>query len=215
MIKALIFDYGGVIGFDPRSSIYTLVGKKINIDPLIIKHKFSTYSELLQRGDMNENNFWNQLSKDLKYPDPKFLRQTWLSVFISKTVIDNDVLSLITRFKSKYKLCLLSNSISFYQKESPVTPQLERLFDYLIYSFDVKMRKPGIKIYLYTLKLIGLLPNECIIVDDGKQNLITPNKMGMHTIYFKTCSQLEKDLNQLISQSSDVLNPSSQTFSKE
>ena len=103
------------------------------------------------------------------------------------------MLALIKKLKNNYRLCLLSNNIIFYQKAS-LARLLEKIFPVIIYSFNVKMRKPEKRIYLYTMKKLKSKPEECLIIDDNESRLFYPIKLGMEYIHFKSFLKFEKEL---------------------
>jgi HAD superfamily hydrolase (TIGR01509 family) len=59
------------------------------------------------------------------------------------------------------------------------------------------MRKPEREIYEYTLKRMGLRPEEVVFIDNFPMNLPTANRMGIHTILYRDPKQLRADLGRL------------------
>lgn len=196
-IKAIIFDYGGVIGNNPSCSVYKTVSKKFNIDKDKIKGEFLNFIFDLEKGQIIESVFWKKMARNLNIANHSNLREVWLKEFIKKAKINNKVVSLIKELEGHYKLCLLSNNAIFFQ-----TPKSSRIlkkhFDILIYSFNVKMRKPEKEIYEYALARLRLKPHECIIIDDDEKKLFYPKKIGMVTIHFKSFTEFKKTLKKKI-----------------
>jgi FMN phosphatase YigB (HAD superfamily) len=58
------------------------------------------------------------------------------------------------------------------------------LFDAVVISDRVGLRKPGLEIYQLTASLIGLAPSECLFVDDTERNLPPARALGMGTLLF-------------------------------
>jgi len=193
MIKAIIFDYGKVIGNDPSDYIYKAVSKKFKIDRNKVKDEFFKFIFSLERGEIPEKIFWKKLAKNLNIVDYKKLRRIWIGEFRKHAKVDKKILSLANKLKNHYGLCLLSNNASFYQKAS-LKKLLGKIFPVIIYSFEVKMRKPEKRIYLYTLEKLNLKPEECLIIDDDEKKLSYSRKLGMETIHFKSFLQFKNEL---------------------
>ena len=48
-------------------------------------------------------------------------------------------------------------------------------------SHEIQLRKPNADIYEFVLKENNLKPEECLFIDDTKENTDTANKLGIHT----------------------------------
>jgi putative hydrolase of the HAD superfamily len=59
---------------------------------------------------------------------------------------------------------------------------LDELFDVVVDSSEVGMRKPDPGIYLLTCRKLGVGPEECIFVDDLECNVVAAAALGMETI---------------------------------
>lgn len=192
-IKALILDYGGVIGNNPDKFIFKLVSKKFGLKTSRIKSELHKYVIKLEKGQISQKIFWKKFAKDLGVRDHNALRKIWVTTYKKHAKIDKRMLFLLKLLKEDYKLCLLSNKAMFYKKDC-ISKVLKQVFKVIIYSHNVKMRKPEKKIYKYTLKRLNVKPKQCLIVDDQQRGLVCPKKMGMKTIHFKSFSQFKKEL---------------------
>jgi putative hydrolase of the HAD superfamily len=61
---------------------------------------------------------------------------------------------------------------------------LDELFDAVVISDRVGLRKPNPAIYELTASKIGLPPGDCLFVDDAEANLPTARELGMGTLFF-------------------------------
>ncbi len=74
------------------------------------------------------------------------------------------------------RTCLLSNSwgaVDYPREEFPV------LFDAVVISAEVGMRKPEETIFRHAAGLIGLPPEECVFIDDIQANVSAAEAVGM------------------------------------
>jgi putative hydrolase of the HAD superfamily len=75
-----------------------------------------------------------------------------------------------------FRTCLLSNSWGpgDYQRDD-----FPELFDAVVISGEVGMRKPERRIFLHAAGLIGLTPDECVFIDDIEANVTAAVACGM------------------------------------
>src|SRR5688500_12807661 len=70
-------------------------------------------------------------------------------------------------------------------------------FDGKLVSGEERMRKPFTEIYELLLKRFEINPDTAVYIDDNERNLKAPREMGIHSILFKSPSQLEEELKEL------------------
>lgn len=78
----------------------------------------------------------------------------------------------------------LSNDVSEWSKRLRVRFGLESSIEHWIISGDVGVRKPDPRIYGRLLETTGLLPENCIFIDDRIPNLDAAREMGFQTLLF-------------------------------
>ena len=99
--------------------------------------------------------------------------------------------------KNGYQVLVLSN---FPKK---VYELFQEELDFLdvvdggILSYQDQVIKPDEAIYQLLLERYRLLPEECVFLDDLKANLVTADRLGMHTILFTVKEEAEKELHKL------------------
>jgi putative hydrolase of the HAD superfamily len=78
------------------------------------------------------------------------------------------------------KTALLSNSwdVTGYPRED-----FPALFDAVVISGEVGMRKPESRIFRHTVALLGVEPGECVFVDDIAANIAAAEALGMTGIH--------------------------------
>ncbi|SEG66220.1 putative hydrolase of the HAD superfamily [Nonomuraea solani] len=92
------------------------------------------------------------------------------------------------------KTCLLSNSWSnTYPRDD-----WEEIFDAVVISGEVGMRKPEERIYRHALGRIGLAGEECVFIDDIEANIVAARALGISGIHHRdadtTITELESML---------------------
>jgi epoxide hydrolase-like predicted phosphatase len=75
---------------------------------------------------------------------------------------------------------------------------LGRLFDGVVISGEVGIRKPSREIYEMATQKIGLPPRECVFVDDLPFNLKPAAELGMATVHHSASEQTIPELEKLL-----------------
>lgn len=83
-IKAIIFDYGGVIWKNPASYIFKAISKRFGIKNDEIKKEVSKFVPKLQKNHIPENVFWKKVAKNLRIENSRELRNIWIEEYEKK-----------------------------------------------------------------------------------------------------------------------------------
>lgn len=197
MIKAIVFDNGGVVLNDIRKPYYLFFAKRLGINPKRAEDVFKPYEYRLDRGLITEKEFWKRVFIDLKKEfDRSFIGL--LTFTLEKYIkINRPVLKLADKLKKNgYLVPMLSNTIEQHTI-APVEKRVHKHFNPKILSNRVGMRKPNKNIYAYMLKKIRLKAKECVFIDNQIENIVTARRMGFNSIHFKNYSQLRRELKKL------------------
>ncbi len=76
---------------------------------------------------------------------------------------------------------LTNNAREFSSVWRPMLP-LDRLFDVVVDSSEVGMRKPDARIYLHTLELLGVAAENSMFLDDFEANVEAARNLGIHGV---------------------------------
>jgi len=132
----------------------------------------------LERGESSHADFEQALATELRLisgepvPGDGLLTRMWAG-----SRRDQGMLNLFRRLKAAgVPTALLSNSWGAdYGYPRELFPEM---FDAVVISAEVGMRKPEARIFLHTAGLLGLEPAECIFVDDIQQNIAAAEDLG-------------------------------------
>lgn len=187
-MKGLVLDCGGVM---VNEFVLAFVKK------LVAKYSVS-YEEALDLfyqsegpyllGKMSGEEFFKRFAKQLAIPTLRLM-----DLFLASEQPNKEMFSLVEKLKN-YKLAMLSDN--FKEMVERIVPKyhLDKLFDHLIFSNEVGMRKPNPKIYQMILERLGLSPEECLFIDDHEVNLEGARELGIDTVLFTSTDKLKRDL---------------------
>jgi len=181
MIKAVIFDWGGVIAPNANEGWLNVLANILDTtaDNLLPHWRAAGYSDLT-KGFINEDIFWQQFEKSLGKPLPKDLSRVWKEG--SALNPWPEMLAFVKSLKDQdKKVAILSNIVEPTVKMARAAGLYDG-FEPIILSNEVGLKKPNIEIYNLMLDTIKIPANECIYIDDMPENLIPAANLGMSTI---------------------------------
>jgi len=100
--------------------------------------------------------------------------------------------------KPKYKIGMLSNVGRGWIENFFTEHQLHDLFDEVVLSNEEGMIKPEPEIFRRAAERLGLVPEECLMIDDREENCRGAEIAGMKSIVYHTNEQLLKELEQML-----------------
>jgi epoxide hydrolase-like predicted phosphatase len=83
-----------------------------------------------------------------------------------------------------FQLALLTNNIAEFGDHWKATFPLDELFEIVVDSSSVGVRKPDPAIYLLTLAQLEVEPTASVFIDDNADNIRTARDLGMQTVHF-------------------------------
>jgi putative hydrolase of the HAD superfamily len=181
MIKAVIFDWGGVIAPDPKDGWPGVLADMLDttVQDLLPHWHAAGYRDF-SRGVIDEVEFLRSFEVSSGRALPDDMAKVWMDG--SALSPWPEMLAFIQKLKDKqYKVSLLSNTI---KPMSTIAFQkgFYEGFEPLILSDAVGYAKPEPSIYRHALDGLQLLAEECIYIDDLLKNLEPAKELGMLTI---------------------------------
>ena len=196
MIKAIIFDWGGVLIDDPENGLIEYCANSLETSAKSLKNIFSQHELEFQKGLISENDLWKIICNKLKINQP-ISKSLWKEAVTSVFVDKKEVYELAqTLKKNEYKVGFLSNT-EIPTMEYFYDNGYEKYFDEKIFSCAEKTVKPGKKIYNIALQKLQVKPDEVIFIDDKPKYIEGAIQVGIHGIVFKNPNQLNKELTKL------------------
>ena len=198
MIKAVIFDFGGVIvrteDQRPRTVMADALGKTYaELEYLVFNSESGRAAQL---GQITHEQNWENLGKALT------LRRDEIGyaqmAFFGGDVLDVELVAYIRKLRESYRVALLSNYSTILREELLDKWKIADLFDPIVLSADVGLMKPNPDIYLHILERMGLEASETVFIDDFLHNIQGARSVGMHGIVFQSRSQLIQELEELL-----------------
>lgn len=198
-LQACIFDFGGVLT-TPVLAAFQEFEAALGLEPKTLLNAFRHEPGdaepdffLLEKGLISEGEFYQRMferlreftGKEIVLPsDPRAVRaKLWGSLKRNDAMLEAAV-----QIGAHYKTAILTNNV----KEWDDWREMVRahIFDLVIDSSAVGMRKPDPEIYTLTCAELGIQPNHAAFIDDIPVNVEGARKVGLHAIHFTTSEEV-------------------------
>ncbi len=182
-IKAVIFDWGGVLIDDPSPGLISYCSQALGVGTEELSAELVKYLPEFQKGLVSENEFWQKVCSNSGVPAPEG-DSLWGSAFKRVYSPKPEIFDLATSLRSRgYKTALLTNTevpaMEYFLKQSYA------MFDQLVFSCAEFTRKPERQIYSLVLDRLGVEPSEGLFIDDRAEFIEGANRAGLKTILFR------------------------------
>ena len=184
--KAIIWDFGGVITSSPFDAFNEF--EEVNGLPKDIIRTINS-----ENPDMNAWAQFESNSITIDQFNDLFLKEAKAKGFdikgrdiikLLKGSIRENMVSFLRELKSDFKLGCITNNVKPSSEENTdnETKEAMSIFDHVIESSIVGIRKPNPEIYMMSCDALNVSPDQCIYLDDLGINLKPARELGMMTI---------------------------------
>jgi len=195
-IKAVIFDWGGVLIENPTEGILRHSREVLRIGSGCMRAAYRKLIPCFQEGRISEEEFWKGVRRrtGAKGQLPASL---WLEAFEKSYVEKKDVFDVARELHGRgYRTGILSNT------EEPARPLMGkdpyRIFDPLVLSWQAGASKPQRRIFEALVETLALDPPEILFIDDVQAYVDAAGDAGLRGLLFTDAQTLRKDLAALL-----------------
>ncbi|MGI9185559.1 MAG: HAD family hydrolase [Solirubrobacteraceae bacterium] len=197
-VKAIISDFGGVLtsplagafaAFEAHSGIplaelgraMAAVGLRRGVNPLFE----------LETGRLSEREFLGELAAQLA---SQLGRDLTLDGFGERYFADLEpnqrVIEYLQTLRSRgYRLAICTNNVREWDGRWRAMLPVEEIFDVVVDSAFVGVRKPEARIYELTLERLGVEAEAALLIDDIEINCDAARQLGLRAVWFRSTEQ--------------------------
>jgi putative hydrolase of the HAD superfamily len=200
-IRAVYFDFGGVIGrTEDRGPRRELAARLGLTDDQIAEAVFlggkDGSAQRATLGQISEDEHWRNVVRELDLPEGEV--QQVRDAFFAGDRVDWGIVDFLRGLRKEGRRTgLISNAWT------GLRPWIEHqgfadAFDAMIISAEIALAKPGPEIFRYALDQLGASAEESVFVDDMTENVDASRALGMHGIRFRSAGQALAEVDQLL-----------------
>lgn len=182
MLKAVLFDFDGVLTVDKTGSQSTLrsLARHTGIPEERLRTAYYRHNRAMLDGKKTHADIWDEFCAEVGQPVDYSLLHT---AFV-ETPLDGEMLSLLRELKGTYRIGMVTDNKVDRIEAILMYHDLHALFDVVTISAEVGSGKVERTIFERTLEALGLKAEECLFIDNTAKNLVVPQMMGMETCLF-------------------------------
>jgi len=194
-IRAVISDFGGVLT-NPLWEAFAGWNENVGADPGVLGQALQRAAEErgehplyeLEKGHLTEDEFTAivqaQLPEDIELAG-------FREVYFSHLHPNEPMIDLMRRLRdSGLRTAMLTNNVREWEPLWRAKLPVDEIFEVVVDSAFVGMRKPEREIYELTLeRLGGVRAEECVFVDDVDVNCAMAAELGMTPVHYVSAEQ--------------------------
>jgi HAD superfamily hydrolase (TIGR01509 family) len=183
-IKAVIFDWGGVLELLPDDRALDPWAARLGLGTAELRTAlWGPNYYRMSAGWISADEYVRRVARATGHTDVGATMDLLQAVHAHNR-LDGRVLDAVRVLRAEYRVALLTNS--YAGLEAGVRDrhgiELRQEFDVYVNSADIGLRKPDPDIFELTLERLGCQPGQAILVDDGLRNVDAAEAVGLHTI---------------------------------
>jgi putative hydrolase of the HAD superfamily len=182
-MRGLLVDYGGVLTSNVFES-FTAFCEDEGLAPDTIRRLFREAPEAvasvreLETGELSEDEFGHRFGELIGLPPER--REGLVDRMFGHVHEDEAMVAAVRSARDQgIRTGLISNSMGVDRYDRSAFPEL---FDAVVISAEVGMHKPKPGIYRLACERVGLTPEDCVFVDDLRENCEGAEAVGMTAV---------------------------------
>lgn len=188
----VLFDLGGVVFTNGTRLFIKTLSERYHL-PI---EKFEAVLDgpvgtQYREGKISRDQFWQEALSRLPLKESA-------DVLTKEWIVHYDLIpgmkEVIAKLKRKYQVMYLSDNVRERVESLDERFKFLHWFDGGIFSHEVGVRKPDLRIYKLALKTAEVAAAEAIFIDDKPKNLTPAKALGMKAILFQSADKLKQEL---------------------
>jgi epoxide hydrolase-like predicted phosphatase len=200
--KAVISDFGGVLT-TPLGNSFAAWSRESGIPLEDLGRALAASAErrgehplfVLERGELSEEEFIRRLEEELG-GGRSLAGMT--DTYFRHLERNHEMIELMADLRGRgLRMALLTNNVREWEARwRSMLPEIDEVFEVVVDSAFVGMRKPEHEIYRLTVERLGdgLRPEDCVFVDDIALNCEAAREVGMTAVVFESTEQARADI---------------------
>ena len=198
-ISAVLFDFAGVLTSSPWGALTEAGGGDLELLIGVYDEDDDHPWHQVERGEMAIADWAVEITRRGAEAGIE-VDFSPLQALLGEMTIHTPMVDRVRSLRSAgYNLGLITNNVREASASWRALVPVDELFDVVIDSSEVGMRKPNPAIFLHALELLGGVPPEAaVFLDDTPGNVVGARRAGLHAIHVESTDQAIAELDALL-----------------
>ena len=202
MIRAVVSDFGGVLT-TPLKGSFQAFADRSGITMAAMGQAFAALHERegvhplheLECGRMTEAAFVSAFQRTLCEVAGREVVLAGFAELLGELVPNEPMIELMASLRAEgYRMALLTNNVREWEQQWRALAPIDEIFEVVVDSAFVGMRKPEPAIYQLTMSRLGVRAAECLFVDDREDNCEGALAVGMRVVRYEDVEQATAEI---------------------
>jgi putative hydrolase of the HAD superfamily len=185
-VRAVIFDFGGVLCFHPSEDRFARIANLFDISTAELLPLFWANRIEYDAGLVDSRAYWRQIAQAAgRPPAAPGMDEALLRTLVQYEIelwnnYDQRILGWAAHLRSSgFRTAILSNLPPALGEALRATPGFLDPFDHVTFSYELKIVKPEAAIYHDAIRGVGVPPAEALFLDDKAENVEGARAVGL------------------------------------
>ncbi len=196
-IKAVVFDFGGVLAEEGFKEGLWAIGRKNGLDPEEFRR---TADELIHKtgyvtGQSDESRYWDTLRRKtgIKGTDRELRDE-----IVKKFVLRPEMIELVKTIRARgFITAILSDQTNWLDEIDRNAPFFH-YFRHVFNSYNIKKSKRDPSVFGDICTSMCVAPDEALFIDDNAENIQRASNEGLHVIHFRDIDSFMEEIKKFI-----------------
>jgi len=189
VVRAVVFDIGGVLEITPSLGVPEKWERKLGLQPGELGERTHRVWEAGAIGTISEDDVQRSIGELLGLDEAQvdaFMEDIWTEYLGTLNV---ELTEYFRGLRPRYRTAILSNSFVGACSRELERYHFDEMTDLIVYSHEVGMSKPDRRIYELTCERLGVRPEEMIFLDDTEWAVDGARAIGIQAVLFEDNAQ--------------------------
>jgi putative hydrolase of the HAD superfamily len=198
VIRAIISDFGGVLT-SPLREAFVAFEEQTGISMEVLGSAMGAIWERdgahplfeLETGRMSEATFLATLADEVSAQLGRPVELDWFGPrYLESLKANQPLIDYMQKLRSRgYQMAICTNNVREWEPLWRAKLPVDEIFDHVVDSAFVGVRKPDPEIFELTLERLGVPAAEALLLDDVELNCQAARKLGLTAIWFRGNAQ--------------------------
>jgi putative hydrolase of the HAD superfamily len=201
-VKAVISDFGGVLTTSMQGP-FEAFEQSTGVSLASLGEAMATIAGArganplfeLETGRLSEAEFLSELGAQLTLQaGRKISLDDFGERYFAHLHPNDEMIAYMRRLRARgYQLAICTNNVREWEQRWRSMLPIDEIFDLVVDSAFVGVRKPEPRIYELTLEQLKVEPSAALLIDDIELNCDGARELGMEAVWFRTTEQAIQD----------------------